>query len=169
MFRLLLSGAVALTAYAQNPLTDAVMARYINIRQSLIESADVMPADAYSFRLTSGQRTFAEWVAHVAMGNYGYCAVIKGEKAPDTAQLHDASDRAVLSEALKKSFAYCDAALAGMTDAKALVAASVGGQQVYPVTGMVNLVASGNEHYGNVVGYMRAKGITPPSTARAKK
>jgi uncharacterized damage-inducible protein DinB len=169
MFRLLLLAAVTLAAQAQNPLTDAVMARYKNIRQSLIDSAGVMPPDAYSFRLTSAQRTFAEWVGHVATGNYGYCAVIKGEKTPDTSHIHDATAKAVLSEALKKSFEYCDAALAEMTDAKALTAASLGGRQVYPVTGMVNLVASGNEHYGNMVGYMRAKGITPPSTARAKK
>jgi len=166
---LLLSAAGTLAACAQNPLTDAVMARYKSVRQSLIESAEVMPADAYSYRLTSGQRTFGEWVAHVATGNYGYCAVIKGEKTPDTAHLHDATDKSVLSEALKKSFDYCDAALAGMTDGKALTAATVGGRQVYPVTGMVNLVASGNEHYGNMVGYMRSKNITPPSTARAKK
>ncbi len=170
MFRLLLclaAGAIALDA--QNPLTDAVMTRYKSIRQSLVDSADVMPADAYGYRLTSGQRTFAEWVVHVAIGNYTQCAVIRGEKPPETAHLHDASDKAVLSEALKKSFTYCDAALSGMTDAKALAPANVGGRQVYPVTGMVNLVASANEHYGNMVGYMRSKNITPPSTARAKK
>jgi DinB superfamily len=170
MFRfLLLAASAAALAYAQNPLTDAVMTRYKNIRQSLLDSAEVMPADSYSFRLTPAQRTFAEWVGHVASGNFGYCAVIKGEKTPDTSHIHDAADKAVLSQALKKSFDYCDAALAGMTDAKALAAASVGGKQLYPVTGMVNLVSSGNEHYGNMVGYMRAKGITPPSTARAKK
>ena len=45
-----------------------------------------------------------------------------------------------------------DAAPAGMTDAKAL-----------------NLVSSGNEHYGNMVVYMRGRGITPPFTVRSKK
>ena len=144
------------------------MSRYNNIRQSLIDSANVMPAEDYSFRLTAGHRTFGEWVAHVAAGNYGYCAVIKGEKPPD-AHLPDATAKGVLSDALKKSFAYCDAALAGMTDQKALSAAAAGGRQVYAATGMVNLVASANEHYGNMVGYLRTKGITPPSTARAKK
>ena len=34
------------------------------------------------------------------------------------------------------------------------------------VQGMVALIASDNEHYGNLVGYLRAQGITPPSTAR---
>jgi uncharacterized damage-inducible protein DinB len=170
MLRLFLFAALGtLAAHAQNPLTGAIMARYKSIRQSLVDAAEVMPTDAYSFRLTAAQRTFGEWVAHVAIGNYGYCAVIKGEKTPDTAQLHEATDKAVLSEALQKSFAYCDAALVGMTDQKALAAATVDGRQVYPVTGMVNLVASGNEHYGNMVGYMRSKNITPPSTARAKK
>ena len=155
-------------AWAQNPLTDAVMGRYRGIRQNMIETADVMPDDAYSFRLTPAQRTFAEWIGHAAMGNYGYCAVIKGEKTPDTAHLHDMTAKAQLSKALKDSFEYCDAALKGMDDRKALTAMKIGDRTVYPVQGMVNLVSSDNEHYGNMVGYMRAKGITPPSTARKK-
>jgi hypothetical protein len=84
MFRLLLLAAAAVAAHAQNPLTDAVMARYKGIRQSLIDSAEVMPADAYSFKLTPAQRTFAEWIDHVPTDNYNFCATIKAEKAPDT-------------------------------------------------------------------------------------
>jgi hypothetical protein len=33
---------------------------------------------------------------------------------------------------------------------------------------MIGVVVSGNEHYGNLVGYLRSKGITPPSTAHKK-
>jgi hypothetical protein len=166
---LLVTAAATVAAHAQNPLTDAVMARYKGIRLNLVESAEAMPADAYSFKLTPVQRTFAEWVGHVTIGNYNFCATIKGEKAPDAGHLHSMTDKAGLTAALKKSFDYCDGALAGMTDAKALKAVSVGSKEVYPVQGMVSLVSSDNEHYGNMVGYMRSKGVTPPSTARAKK
>jgi phage gp46-like protein len=83
--------------------------------------------------------------------------------------MHTMTDKKDLSQALKKSFDYCDAALVGMTDQKALTAVSVNGKQVYPVQGMVSLVSSDNEHYGNMVGYLRSQGIVPPSIARAKK
>src|SRR5207248_3191400 len=97
------------------------------------------------------------------------CANIKGEKTPEMAALHDMTGKAALTKAIKDSFDYCDAALKGMTDEKALAAHDVGGKQVYPVQGMIALTASDNEHYGNMVGYMRSKGVTPPSTARAAK
>ena len=171
MTRCYLLLAISSCAFAQskNPLTDAFMARYQTIKQNLIETAEAMPEEAYSFKLTPAQRDFGAWVAHTAQGNYSYCATMKGEKTPDTAHLHDMTGKAALTKAIKDAFDYCDAALKDMTDEKALAAHSVGGKQSYPVQGMVALLASDNEHYGNMVGYLRSKGVTPPSTARASK
>ena len=151
-----------------NPLTEAVMSRYKTIRQNLVEAAQAMPEEHYGFRLTPEQRPFGEWIGHTAMGNLMYCAIVKGETPPDTGRLHQLTAKADLVEAIQKSFDYCDKALKGMTDQKALGEITVGGKKVYPVQGMIGLVASGNEHYGNLVGYLRSKGITPPSTARKK-
>lgn len=161
--------AASVMAQQANPLTDQVVARYKNIKQSLLDSAEVMPEEFYTFRLTAGQRMYGEWIAHAAMGNYGYCSVIRGEKAPDTHHIHELKAKAELSKALLESFQYCDGALEGMNDAKAMKGVTAGGRTVYPVTGMVNLVASQNEHYGNIVGYLRSRSIVPPSTARAQK
>ena len=159
----------AMLAQSANPLTDAVKGRYRGIRQNLIETADIMPDDSYSYKLTPAQRTFGEWIAHVAMGNYNFCSTIKGEKARDMHALHSMTGKADLSKALRESFDYCDGALKEMTDQKALVENTIDGKKSYPVQGMISLVSSDNEHYGNLVGYMRSKGITPPSTARASQ
>jgi hypothetical protein len=158
----------ALAQSSSNPLTDAVMGRYHTIRQNLIETAEAMPEEQYGFRLTPEQRPFGEWIGHTAMGNYFFCSTIKGEPAPDTSHLHHLTRKADLVETLRKSFDYCDGALQGMADNKALAENAAGGKEVYPVQGMIGLLASDNEHYGNLVGYLRAKGITPPSTARSK-
>ena len=165
---LLLLGCGAGMAQSPNPLTDAVMARYKIIRQNLIESADAMPEDAYSFRLTPPQRPFAEWIGHTAMGNYNYCAMIKGQPA-DMHALHGLEGKTALSKALAQSFEFCDSALKDMDDRKALTEVTLGDKKVYPVQGMIGLVSSGNEHYGNIVGYLRSKGVIPPSSARAAK
>ena len=164
---ILLGCTGAALAQSQNPLTDAVMARYKSVRQNLIESAEVMPEDGYSFRLSAPQRPFGEWIGHTAMGNYGYCSVIKGEKTPDTHHLHGLTRKTELSKALADSFEYCDQALKDMDDRKALTEHTIDDKKVYPVQGMIALVSSTNEHYGNLVGYLRSKGIMPPSSARA--
>jgi hypothetical protein len=156
-----LSGA--LWAQAGNPLTAAVRERFDRIRLDFEESADLMPADKYDFRLTPAQRTFGEWIGHTAAGLYGYCSAIQGSSAPEAAKhVHHLKAKAELSKGIKDAFAYCDAALKATNDQKALASPAA-------VRGMINLVASPNEHYGNIVGYMRASGLVPPSTARAQK
>lgn len=160
--------APSLWAQGANPLTTAVTERFNRVRIDAEESAEVMPEAKYTFRLTDAQRTFAEWIAHLATGNYSFCSVIRGEKPPEkTKQLPSLKTKAELVPALKESFAYCAEVLKTMDDQKAL--APAGPNNVPPVRGMINLVSSDNEHYGNIVGYMRANNIVPPSTARAER
>lgn len=157
---------VALSAIAQNPLTQAVTNAYNRAKQNLIAAADAMPEPDYTYKLTPEQRTFGAWIQHTAMGNYSFCAAIKGEQPPDEMNaLASETGKAELRGALKASFDYCDAALKNTDDKKAVSEVTIGGRQTYPVNGMIGLVGSLNEHYGNIVGYLRSKGITPPSSA----
>jgi hypothetical protein len=144
----------------QTTLTSTATQRYFNsVRRNLEASADAMPADKYGFRLTEGQMTFGEWILHSAGRNFGDCAALKGEAAPQTeAQLAALKDKASIAKALKDSFAYCAATIAGLDDAKVLASA----QSTYS---FLHIIVHNNEVYGNVVGYMRASGIVPPSTA----
>jgi hypothetical protein len=100
------------------------------------------------------------------MSNYGFCSSIRGVPPPDTSHLLKIERKADLVKAVRESFEYCDASLKDMTDRKALSEVMIGKRKTYPVQGMISLLVSGNEHYGNLVGYLRAKGIVPPSTAR---
>lgn len=153
----------------ESPLTQVVMSRYQSIRQNLIETADVMPESDYGFRLTPPQRPFGEWIGHTALLNYNLCAAVRGVKPPDTSRLQGLTGKAELKKALAESFDYCDTALKAMDDKKALAEIKIGDRTIYPVQAMISLVAALNEHYGNLVGYMRSKGIVPPSTARMQK
>ncbi len=156
LFLTFVTGAV----YAQNPLTTTATTRYFNtVRRSLEASADVMPAEKYSFKLTDGQMSFAEWLIHSAQRNFTDCAVLKGEKTPDVAaQLESLKDKAAVSKALKDSFAYCAAAFEGIDDQKVVATPAMS-------NAFLHVVVHNNEIYGNVVGYLRASGIVPPSTA----
>jgi hypothetical protein len=156
--------------FAQNPVVQAVTANYNRIKQNLVETAEVMPEENYSFKLSPAQREFGAWLEHTAQGNYSICAAIRASAPPEESKkVAGLTSKADLQRALQASFAYCDAALADMTDAKAVAETSIGERKVVPVQSMVTLVGFLNEHYGNLVGYLRNKGIVPPSTARSAK
>ncbi len=145
---------------AQNHLTSTATQRYFNnVRRNLESSADVMPAEKYSFRLTEGQMTFAEWLIHSTQRNYSDCATLKSESVPEAErQAAQLKEKAEVSKALKESFAYCAAALETMNDQKAISSDQVS-------YAFLHVIVHNNEIYGNIVGYLRVNGIVPPSTA----
>jgi len=145
---------------AQNVLTTTATQRYFNsVRRNLEASADAMPADKYSFRLTAGQMTFAEWLLHSADRNYTDCAMLKSENAPEAQrQLTTLKEKAEVGKALKDSFAYCAAAIEAANDQKVLATPQT-------TNALLHVIVHNNEIYGNVVGYLRVSGIIPPSTA----
>jgi uncharacterized damage-inducible protein DinB len=148
------------TLQAQNPLTTTATQRYFNVvRRNLEASADLMPAEKYSFRLTEGQMTFAQWLVHSTQRNYSDCATLKSESVSEAErQAASLKEKAEVSKALKDSFAYCAASLETMDDQKAISSAPVS-------NALLHLVVHNNEIYGNIVGYLRVNGIVPPSTA----
>ena len=150
---------------AQNPLVTTATQRYYNVvRRNLEAAAGAMPAEKFAFRLTDGQMTFAEWLIHSAQRNYSDCAVLLGVSTPDgEKQAATLKSKAEVTAALKDSFVYCDGAIKGLDDAKAISTPAMS-------NALLHLVVHNNEIYGNVVGYLRVSGIVPPSTAsRAKK
>lgn len=148
------------TLKAQNHLTATATQRYFNVvRRNLEASADAMPAEKYSFRLTDGQMTFAEWLIHSTQRNYSDCAALQSEPVLEAErQAAKLKEKAEVSKALKDSFAYCAEALQSMTDQRAISSDPVS-------YAFLHLVVHNNEIYGNIVGYLRVSGIVPPSTA----
>jgi hypothetical protein len=148
------------TLCAQNSLTNAAVQRYFNpVRRNLEASAELMPAEKYSFRLTAGQNTFAEWMNHSSERNYRDCSILRSEPAPEALKrVPSLKEKAEVTQALKDSFAYCAAALEKMDDQK------VGSSPEISVA-FLHVVVHNNEIYGNAVGYLRSNGIVPPSTA----
>lgn len=168
--------AVAATALAQStaqtadPQAQALKQFYNFNKRVIIASAEKMPAEHYSFKPTPEVRSFAELVGHVADGNYLTCAPGKGESNPQKEIQHTektAKTKDELVKALKASFDYCDAVFNNLTDAT-LKETYKQGDRERPKTSMITLnVYHGGEHYGNIVVYLRMKGIIPPSSEPA--
>jgi len=148
------------TLHAENNnITNSARGYFDVARTSIEASAEVVPGEKYSFRLTPGQRTFAEWLVHSIERNYRDCAILRSEPPqPGEREAASLKEKAEVSKALKDSFDYCAAALDNMDDQKAAVSPKVS-------YAFLHVIVHSNEIYGNLVGYLRASGIVPPSTA----
>ena len=142
---------------------------HTTIRRNLAEAAQAMPADEYLFRPTPDVRTFAQLIGHVINANWFFCSQAKQDKSPTTTNYEQLTDKIALVKALNDSLAYCDDAYSATTDANFNQSVQMQGSRANTVRGAILMfnTTHNNEHYGNIVVYMRLKGHVPPSTASA--
>jgi uncharacterized damage-inducible protein DinB len=156
-------------------LANVAKAMHATIRRDLAEAAEGMPAEEYGFRPTPQVRTFGQLVGHVINANLFFCSQADGEKLSAAVNYEQVTSKLALVKALNDSLALCDRAYEQTTDTNfsqpVEMAAGVGMGPAKTVRGAILMfnVAHNNEHYGNVVVYMRLKGHVPPSTARTQQ
>jgi uncharacterized damage-inducible protein DinB len=152
-----------------DPASAAVAALRTNWQQTVgyVQSAaeELSEAD-YAFKPVDGVRTFGQLVGHVAGSQYMICAAAVGDppRAEDAVE-RTATTKAALVQALKESTAYCARAYA-QTDAAAAASTSLFGQSMSRLGALTLNAVHDGEHYGNIVTYMRIKGMVPPSSKR---
>lgn len=134
-----------------------------SVSENLIVAAAMLPEPDYSFRPSPDVRSFAELIGHVADANLAICAPLLPEAKPafGAAKL---TGKAELLRALKDSVAFCTAAADRVTDEVAMEQVTMFGRQRAKLTVLWANIAHCNQHYGNVVTYLRMKGVTPPSS-----
>ena len=154
-------------------LASTAKAMHSSIRRNLAEAAEAMPAENYAFKPTPQVRSFAQLIGHVTNANLLFCSAAKGAPFPAKSNAETLTTKEAAVKALSDSLAYCDAVYQETTDANFGERASISGFGNKPTettrgaTLMFNTTHN-NEHYGNIVVYLRLKGIVPPSTARVQ-
>ena len=114
----------------------------------ILKSAELVPADKYTFQPVKTVRTFGQLVGHIADGQNYYCARATGKNVQwSDAVAQGKTDKATLLPLLKQSLERCTAAY--------------GAAMTPPL--LANLSHS-SLHYGNVITYLRMLGLTPPSS-----
>jgi uncharacterized damage-inducible protein DinB len=151
----------------ENPFSTFNKHAYARVSDILLRSAEKMPEENYTFKPTDAVRSYGQIIGHVADAQYLFCSKALGEKNPDLKIEQTTTSKAGLIAALKDAVAYCNKAYDGMTDASgAQTVPLFGGDtpklDVLTVNNMHNM-----EHYGNLVTYMRIKGIVPPTSEQA--
>jgi uncharacterized damage-inducible protein DinB len=163
--------AIAGNAQAQekasaNKATSGITQLYTMVKANLLKTAEQVPEEKYSYQPTKEVRTTGQLLGHVADAQNYFCAVIAGTPAPYAGAAEKLEGKEAISAALKKSFDTCDSALATVTDADLTKTVKVFDNDVPLSQAITFLTAHNWEHYGNLVTYMRANGMVPPSSQR---
>jgi len=149
-----------------------------NVRRTIVDAADAMPADKYGFAPTNGEfvnvRSFSKQVRHLAATNYILAAAALGQKPPS-----DAGDEAGPDSVVTKPqhLAY----LRGSFDALERAARAIGDNRVATISSPISPMQGHTEtrialiaeamthaydHYGQMVVYLRMNGVIPPASRR---
>lgn len=165
LFLLTASLAFAQDNPPSNPYSAFNKVAYSRMQDTVVRAAEKMPEENYNFKPVDSVRTFGQIVGHIADAQYMFCSIATGDKNPSLNIEKTKTSKADLVAALKDSVAYCTKAYDGMNDEKGAQLVNLFGQLKAPRLGVltVNLMHD-DEHYGNLVTYMRIKNIVPPSS-----
>jgi uncharacterized damage-inducible protein DinB len=130
----------------------------------VLKSAEQMPEADYAFKPAPTVRSFGQLIGHVAGSEMMFCAAALG----DTPKAEDDIEKTVttkegLVSALKASAQYCSRAYA-LTDAQAAGTIKLFGNDQSKMFALILNASHVGEHYGNLVTYLRIKGMVPPSS-----
>jgi uncharacterized damage-inducible protein DinB len=138
--------------------------------EEVVAAAEAMPADKYNFVPTSGEfkgvRTFAQQVTHVAEAQYFFFKGFGIKPGIDPQSITKLTSKDDAVKALKDSYAFAQQAVATITAENAFEKiASVDGTDTRASIAAFSL-AHTNDHYGQMVVYLRMNGIVPPASRK---
>jgi uncharacterized damage-inducible protein DinB len=165
---------LALQAFSQekqssdNPFSTINKRGYERTKGILLRSAEKMPEENYTFKPVDTVRTYGQIIGHLADAQYLFCSTASGGKNPDLKIEKTKTSKADLVAALKDGFAYCDKVYDAMTDAASTQMVNFFGNDVPKFAVLSINIGHNMEHYGNLVTYMRIKGIVPPTSEQGQ-
>jgi len=159
-----------------------------NLENDVVPAADAMSEDKFDFAPSNGDlkgsefkgvRTFAQQVKHIAATNYQIGGALLGEKPPVEVGDPNGPDngpdslktKAEIVDYLKNSFAYSHKALATINQKNIVeqVQSPFGPNKASRLGLAIVTLSHTNDHYGQMVEYLRMNGIIPPASRPPQK
>jgi uncharacterized damage-inducible protein DinB len=153
-------------------LVGEVKTMYTNIHNNITKSVEQFPADKLTWQPTPVVRSWARLIGHITDDNNGACWGLAGDaQAPPRVDTVDSQEspanklsKDALLKGLQESVARCDKAFAAVSDANMAERNGAAGRRS-KIGSLIYNTSHTNEHYGNIVTYMRLSGLVPPSSA----
>ena len=157
---------------ARAPLGRIVDLWVTKTEQIVVPAAEALPERAYRFTPTAGEfagvRSFAEQVKHLAAANYQLAGRVLGEEPPAGTMNETApasvKTKAQIMDYLRGSFELLHRAAARITVQNAEDPIVVGKEMQNGVGLVIDAIAHAQNHYGQIVEYLRMNRIVPPAS-----
>jgi len=170
-----LSSSVALgqpSESARAPIGRVVDLWVTKTEQLVVPAADALPEPSYDFTPSAGEfkgvRSFADQVKHLAAANYQLAARVLGD-APPAGTRNETAPASVKTKAqvmdyLRESFEWLHRAAARITLQNVEDPIVVGKETQNGVGLVIDALAHSQNHYGQMVEYLRMNHIVPPAS-----
>ena len=177
------AAAITATAHAQAPqpqqppptlpgLINEVKTIYTGVQNNIVKAAEQFPADRLTWQPTPAVRSWARLMGHITDDNNSACWMLAGDAAaPPRVDTQDNQDSPAnklskddLVNGLKASVERCNKAFGAVTDANMAERNGPNGRRS-KLASLIYNTSHTNEHYGNIVTYMRLNNMVPPSSA----
>jgi uncharacterized damage-inducible protein DinB len=153
-------------AQANSATREGLMGTYTIVKGYIEKAVAQVGQEHYAYKPTPEVRSMGQLFGHVADANFMICSAASGEKSPVPAgtSYEKVTSKAAMQKAIADSFAFCDKAWAAVAGAKGTEAVEIFGMKHTRASMLAFNTAHDWEHYGNLVTYMRLKGMVPPSS-----
>jgi len=166
----------------QSPAFSSAIERQFNkIKSDIISTAEAMPEETFNFTPEelhiknsdfTGVRTFAGQIMHLATDNILIWSAITGDAVrADIADVNGPKTiktKKDIIEYVKSSFAIGQKAISMLSEKNAMDMIEFRGRKLPKLDLAFYALTHANEHYGQMVIYLRMCGITPPPTVNEK-
>lgn len=157
-------------ACGQEVAVAALRNLYEGQQANIVAAAEKMKDSDLAFAPSHDVMSAKAILAHLGDVNYSICASLKGEKNPSAGAIEKrTTTKAELLTALNESYAYCNAVLGGMKDANLAETYQAGQATRTKAWNALHLLEHMTLHYGNLITYMRIRGMVPPETERRQR
>lgn len=150
---------------AQDSLVRSLSDQYAHGRDLLMATAELLDAELYAYRPAEEVRSSGQILAHIANSQLTFCALAAGEERPTTEYFEDTrTTKPEILDALEQGFSYCDQVFNETRDADLPAERTLFETDTTVLGVLVFNLKHNDNHYGNLVTYMRLNGIVPPSS-----
>ena len=144
---------------------------YAPVQSNIVRAAEQFPEDKYTWQPTPAVRSWARLIGHVTDDNNMMCWAVSrlGERPafvdmPNNAESGaNKTSKADLVAGLRASIERCDNTFAALTTATMNDPSGLR-PGMTKIGALIYNTSHTNEHYGNMVTYLRLQGLVPPSS-----
>lgn len=158
---------------AQEPvLIEEFVGQVVFVQGRLVDLANAVPQENYTWRPAEGVRSVSEVYLHAAFANY-ICVTVSGGTVPkevgfemdfSKANAWDTQtiDKTEILEKLNESFAILKDRISVLTEEDLNREVEVFGMKMSTRNFIITMIGHAHEHLGQSVAYARINGVTPP-------